>query len=187
MNWADSQQHCREYYRDLSTITTEEDNELALKVITLEHARRIHLCQEGLGHRREALRPDKRILVLVKENKTWEEAYEYCRAQYTGLAFLSSETQLNLAKKETKETQTVSVWTGLCILAEEPLGSRWGAWSHWPHFQQNPTVVELKTPRWMSVSLTLLESMHTNPNFSNNHQQIKSNYKQRLIRVSDNV
>ena len=72
----------------------------------------------------------ERILVLVKENKTWEEAYEHCRAQYTGLAFLSSVTQLNLAKKETKETQTVSVWTGLRFLAGEwlwvngePLGS----------------------------------------------------------------
>ncbi|KAL6478740.1 hypothetical protein MHYP_G00121730 [Metynnis hypsauchen] len=118
MNCADSQQHRREYYRDLSTITTEEDNE---------------------------------------ENKTWEEAYEYCRAHYTGLAFLSSETQLNLAKKETKETQTVSVWTGLRFLVGEwlwvngePLGSRWGAWSHWPHFQQNPSIVELETPRWTS-------------------------------------
>ena len=67
---------------------------------------------------------------MVKENKTWEEAYEHCRAQYTGLAFLSSVTQLNLAKKETNETQTVSVWTGLRFLAGEwlwvngkPLGS----------------------------------------------------------------
>ncbi|KAL7878446.1 hypothetical protein AOLI_G00094200 [Acnodon oligacanthus] len=72
----------------------------------------------------------ERFLVLVKENKTWEEAYEYCRARYKDLAFLSSEIQLNLAKKETSETQTVSVWTGLRFLAGEwlwvdgePLGS----------------------------------------------------------------
>ncbi|KAI4897813.1 hypothetical protein NFI96_018287 [Prochilodus magdalenae] len=61
----------------------------------------------------------ERILVMVKENKTWEEAYEYCKAHYTGLAFLSSQTQLDLAKEETNDTQTVRVWTGLRFLAGE--------------------------------------------------------------------
>ncbi|KAG9272916.1 secretory phospholipase A2 receptor-like [Astyanax mexicanus] len=54
-------------------------------------------------------------VVLVKENKTWEEALEYCRSNYTNLAVLTSD---NLLKYST-QTQTVSVWTGLRFMAGE--------------------------------------------------------------------
>ncbi|XP_053497940.1 galactose-specific lectin nattectin-like [Ictalurus furcatus] len=57
-----------------------------------------------------------KILVLVNEKKTWEEALHYCRMSYTGLASLSSETQLQLAEMESNQTQTDSVWTGLRFL-----------------------------------------------------------------------
>ncbi|XP_060779081.1 snaclec coagulation factor IX/factor X-binding protein subunit A-like [Neoarius graeffei] len=54
-----------------------------------------------------------RFLILVKENKTWEEAREYCRTNYTGLASVTSETSLRQLELETMQTQTESVWTGL--------------------------------------------------------------------------
>lgn len=51
--------------------------------------------------------------VLVKDSKTWEEALGYCRTHYIGLASPISQTQLDLAKNATLQTQTVRMWTGL--------------------------------------------------------------------------
>lgn len=69
------------------------------------------------------------FLVLVKEKKTWEEALDYCRMSYTGLASLASRTQLQLAEMESIQTQTDSVWTGLrfldgkwLLVNKDPLG-----------------------------------------------------------------
>lgn len=57
-----------------------------------------------------------RNLILVKENKTWEEALQHCRTYYTDLYCPISKTQLYLAGLEAKETQTLRVWTGLRFL-----------------------------------------------------------------------
>ncbi|GAA6086819.1 macrophage mannose receptor 1-like [Tachysurus ichikawai] len=54
-----------------------------------------------------------RFLILVKENKTWEEAQEFCRTNYTGLASVTSEMSLRQLNLETVGTETESVWTGL--------------------------------------------------------------------------
>ncbi|XP_046720941.1 natural killer cells antigen CD94-like [Silurus meridionalis] len=71
-----------------------------------------------------------RFLILVKENKTWNEAQEFCRTNYTGLASVTSETSLRQLKLETVETQTENVWTGLRFIdgtwlwvSGEPLGN----------------------------------------------------------------
>ncbi|XP_060734573.1 snaclec 7-like [Tachysurus vachellii] len=51
------------------------------------------------------------FLNLVKEKKTWEEAQEFCRTNYTGLSSVSSETslrQLNLLSVGTEK-----LWIGL--------------------------------------------------------------------------
>lgn len=57
-----------------------------------------------------------RRFILVKENKTWEEAVKYCKNHYTNLAFVDSKTLLDLLKIETEQAQTASVWTGLRFL-----------------------------------------------------------------------
>ena len=56
-------------------------------------------------------------MVLVKENKTWEEALEYCRDRYKDLPSLLSEAEQSSAKKTTLEAKTSKVWTGLRFLA----------------------------------------------------------------------
>ncbi|XP_058250083.1 macrophage mannose receptor 1-like [Hemibagrus wyckioides] len=68
--------------------------------------------------------------VLVKENKTWGEALNYCRTHYTGLAIPVSPKQLTLAESVTTQTQTVNIWTGLRFMdgqwlsvSKNPLGS----------------------------------------------------------------
>lgn len=71
-----------------------------------------------------------RYLILVKEKKTWEEASAYCRMNYIALASLASETQVQLGKMESSQSQTDGVWTGLRFLnrkwlwiSQEPLGT----------------------------------------------------------------
>ncbi|XP_046721093.1 P-selectin-like [Silurus meridionalis] len=71
-----------------------------------------------------------RFLILVKEEKTWDEAQNWCKSNYTGLASLTSESSLRQLKLETAQTQTVNVWTGLRFrngnwswVSGEPLGS----------------------------------------------------------------
>ncbi|KAK7161616.1 hypothetical protein R3I94_004334 [Phoxinus phoxinus] len=54
--------------------------------------------------------------ILVQENKTWEEALEFCRTHYTDLAYFNYQWPVNQIKNETNNTQTDGVWTGLRFL-----------------------------------------------------------------------
>ncbi|XP_047428715.1 secretory phospholipase A2 receptor-like [Mugil cephalus] len=69
-------------------------------------------------------------LVLVKENKTWEEALDHCRSlggldtstnrvHLYDLVTLSSEFDHIFARSEAREATTDEVWTGLRFLAGE--------------------------------------------------------------------
>ncbi|GAA6086818.1 macrophage mannose receptor 1-like [Tachysurus ichikawai] len=55
----------------------------------------------------------ERFLILVKEKKTWEEAQEFCRTNYTSLSSVRSEMSLRQLNLETVGTETESVWTAL--------------------------------------------------------------------------
>ncbi|KAL3058206.1 hypothetical protein OYC64_010395 [Pagothenia borchgrevinki] len=55
--------------------------------------------------------------VLVKENKTWEEAMEHCRYQYTDLVSLNTGDDLVQILQTSTEAQTNHVWTGMRYLA----------------------------------------------------------------------
>lgn len=55
-------------------------------------------------------------LVMVNERKTWEGALDHCRRNYTGLASLNSETEVQLADMESNEIQTDRMWVGLRFL-----------------------------------------------------------------------
>ncbi|TRZ01529.1 hypothetical protein DNTS_005212 [Danionella cerebrum] len=50
--------------------------------------------------------------ILVKENKTWEEALQHCKTHFNDLARMNTDRQLQLAKEAAIESQTDSVWTG---------------------------------------------------------------------------
>jgi len=54
--------------------------------------------------------------ILVQENKTWEEALEFCRTHYTDLASFHFDWPENQIKNVTNNSQTESVWTGLRFL-----------------------------------------------------------------------
>ncbi|XP_038162418.1 putative C-type lectin domain family 20 member A [Cyprinodon tularosa] len=62
-------------------------------------------------------------LVLVKENKTWEEALEHCRALDSvnrfNLATLLTEHDLSYAQELAQNATTDEIWTGLRYLGDE--------------------------------------------------------------------
>uniref|UniRef100_A0A4W4DST0 C-type lectin domain-containing protein n=1 Tax=Electrophorus electricus TaxID=8005 RepID=A0A4W4DST0_ELEEL len=158
MEWDDAQTYCRQHYKDLSIITSEEENQVLIEAagnsltdswIGLYRAKRnLWLWSDGqsVSFFKWANGPpynssgspnccsmDKRgwdgnyctrnlpffcyrTLVLVNENKTWDEAHEYCRTHYTGLAGLASDSQLYLDKTDTNFSQAATVWAGLRFL-----------------------------------------------------------------------
>ncbi|XP_051510060.1 snaclec 5-like [Myxocyprinus asiaticus] len=56
-------------------------------------------------------------LILMQQNKTWEEALDYCRQHYTDLASLNSDGIMEKAMTLNTAAQTDDVWTGLRFLA----------------------------------------------------------------------
>ncbi|XP_073721308.1 putative C-type lectin domain family 20 member A [Misgurnus anguillicaudatus] len=54
-------------------------------------------------------------LIVVKENKSWEDALQYCRTHHTDLASLP--TDLHLIQAKQTIAMTSSVWTGLRFMA----------------------------------------------------------------------
>jgi len=56
-------------------------------------------------------------LILVMENKSWEEALEHCRTEHSDLACLPTSLHLFQAQNKNAVSQTLSVWTGLRFLS----------------------------------------------------------------------
>uniref|UniRef100_A0A3P9IBD1 C-type lectin domain-containing protein n=1 Tax=Oryzias latipes TaxID=8090 RepID=A0A3P9IBD1_ORYLA len=58
-------------------------------------------------------------LIVVQEEKTWEEALEHCRENHDDLTSLLSETENRLARREIQNsTVTQRVWVGLRFLGD---------------------------------------------------------------------
>ncbi|RXM91514.1 Macrophage mannose receptor 1 [Acipenser ruthenus] len=56
---------------------------------------------------------DGKKLFLVNENKTWEEAVEYCRSNHTDLVSIESEQEHNRVSQEANKSSSSHVWLGL--------------------------------------------------------------------------
>ncbi|XDV18756.1 hypothetical protein PO909_024388 [Leuciscus waleckii] len=139
MTWEDAQTYCREYHDDLSTVNREEAQLLSANpgvnytsfwiglhispnnpeqwiwsgVRTFNYKLHNVLCSR--------IRPFYCMQVfepiLVNQNKTWDEALDYCRQTYTDLASLRSQMIMAEVIKNTITSQTAYVWTGLRFLA----------------------------------------------------------------------
>lgn len=60
-------------------------------------------------------------MMLVRENKTWEEALYYCRRNHGDLAVMTSVQQLNMVQERANMADSTFVWVGLhytCFLEE---------------------------------------------------------------------
>uniref|UniRef100_A0A3P8N6B8 C-type lectin domain-containing protein n=1 Tax=Astatotilapia calliptera TaxID=8154 RepID=A0A3P8N6B8_ASTCA len=52
-------------------------------------------------------------LILIKENKTWEEALDYCRESHRGLVSITNPYQQRWAEVRAKNASSPFVWLGL--------------------------------------------------------------------------
>ncbi|CAI5686184.1 unnamed protein product [Oreochromis niloticus] len=52
-------------------------------------------------------------LILVRENKTWEEALYYCRENYNDLVSITNIREQNWIQEKVKEANSTYVWLGL--------------------------------------------------------------------------
>uniref|UniRef100_A0A668VMQ0 C-type lectin domain-containing protein n=1 Tax=Oreochromis aureus TaxID=47969 RepID=A0A668VMQ0_OREAU len=58
--------------------------------------------------------------IVVGEEKTWEEALEYCREHHDDLASVVSETEMMLIQRELRKHNTTEhVWIGLRFLSQD--------------------------------------------------------------------
>uniref|UniRef100_A0A3B4H6Q9 C-type lectin domain-containing protein n=1 Tax=Pundamilia nyererei TaxID=303518 RepID=A0A3B4H6Q9_9CICH len=58
--------------------------------------------------------------IVVGEEKTWEEALEYCREHHNDLASVASETETMLIQRELRKHNTTNnVWIGLRFLSRD--------------------------------------------------------------------
>ncbi|XP_066579184.1 putative C-type lectin domain family 20 member A [Amia ocellicauda] len=76
----------------------------------------------------------ERNITLVKLNRTWEEAQDYCRSHHTDLASILSERDQYHAFWESEDAQSSHVWLGLRLslvtgswfwVNREPRGLGW--------------------------------------------------------------
>ncbi|XP_039465627.1 macrophage mannose receptor 1-like isoform X1 [Oreochromis aureus] len=58
-------------------------------------------------------------LILINENKTWEEALDYCRLHHTDLVSITNPHQQRVVERRTKNASSPYVWVGLrytCVM-----------------------------------------------------------------------
>uniref|UniRef100_A0A087X2L2 C-type lectin domain-containing protein n=1 Tax=Poecilia formosa TaxID=48698 RepID=A0A087X2L2_POEFO len=52
-------------------------------------------------------------IILIKENKTWEDALSYCRHHYHDLVTITNLDKLRLIEEKAKKASTLFIWMGL--------------------------------------------------------------------------
>ncbi|XP_058243758.1 snaclec agglucetin subunit alpha-2-like [Hemibagrus wyckioides] len=104
-----------------------------------------------------------RFLILVKEKKTWEEAQEFCRTNYTGLVSVTSESSLQQLINGTVEMETESVWTGLRFVN--------GKW-FWVSGEQLGSLVSMPSCPVQSYSCGALNTMTNTLNNQNCNERL---------------
>uniref|UniRef100_A0A671XGP0 C-type lectin domain-containing protein n=1 Tax=Sparus aurata TaxID=8175 RepID=A0A671XGP0_SPAAU len=131
-NWLQARRYCRDKHTDLVSGKTQlEDQQLTSKL------------QEGpdywIGLFRVTWRwsdgrssffrpwnlifsdsqPDNKTLILINENKTWEEAINHCRENYKDLISITDAEQQRWVQERAKDASSSHIWLALrftCIL-----------------------------------------------------------------------
>ncbi|KAG7269198.1 hypothetical protein CRUP_016070 [Coryphaenoides rupestris] len=103
-NWTEAQAHCKDRFSDLATITDCQENKDAFD--TIKEKTNVWI--------------ENAPMILITENRTWEEAVEHCRAEYHDLVSAQSTEALDWVRDVSRNAATTpTVWVGLhytCVL-----------------------------------------------------------------------
>ncbi|KAG7269197.1 hypothetical protein CRUP_016069 [Coryphaenoides rupestris] len=102
-NWTEAQAYCKDRFSDLATITDCQENKDAFD--TMKEMTNVWI--------------ENAPMILITENRTWEEAVEHCRAEYHDLVSAQSTEALDWVRDVSRNATTPTVWVGLhytCVL-----------------------------------------------------------------------
>ncbi|XP_078805580.1 snaclec coagulation factor IX/factor X-binding protein subunit B-like [Oryzias latipes] len=107
LSWTDAQEFCRNNHTDLSPLTNNVEKSVFRRSVGGDQS----------GWKLQGFFCLN--LIVVQEEKTWEEALEHCRENHGDLTSLLSETENRLAQREIQNsTITQRVWVGLRFLGD---------------------------------------------------------------------
>uniref|UniRef100_A0A3Q2Q7L0 C-type mannose receptor 2-like n=1 Tax=Fundulus heteroclitus TaxID=8078 RepID=A0A3Q2Q7L0_FUNHE len=128
-NWTEAQSYCRKEHTDLiSGLTQLQDEEVKTECSSVADYTYIFTglfrdtwrWSDGssfsfrhwnLQFNNQIINSDK--LILIKENKTWEEALYYCRNHHHDLVTITNLEEQRWVQEKAKKASTPFVWTGL--------------------------------------------------------------------------
>ncbi|XP_037537970.1 L-selectin-like [Nematolebias whitei] len=108
-NWTEAQQYCREIYSDLATVSNMTDMKRILNISAENTEAWIGLYEQTGVNR--TWHSDQ--VILIKENKTWEEALYYCRDHHHDLVTITNLDEQRWVQEKAKKASTPFVWMGL--------------------------------------------------------------------------
>ncbi|XP_069570640.1 snaclec purpureotin subunit beta-like [Brachyistius frenatus] len=131
-SWSGAQDYCRRYHTDLSPVSNEVEKQVLRNSLNGRRGGWVGLLRDGTAARywngdQWQFAYENSFynffcldLIVVEEEKPWEEALEHCRENHTDLTSLLSESETLLALKEIQQEPRVTerVWIGLRFLGD---------------------------------------------------------------------
>ncbi|KAG8005972.1 hypothetical protein GBF38_005060 [Nibea albiflora] len=97
MKWLQAQNYCREHHTDLISGLTQ------LNELTEQSC-----CKDD-----DLISSMTEYMILIKENKTWEEALYYCRDHHYDLISITNANEQRWVQEKANNASSPYVWTGL--------------------------------------------------------------------------
>ncbi|XP_037832671.1 C-type mannose receptor 2-like [Kryptolebias marmoratus] len=114
MSWLKAQNYCRKHHTDLISGLNQLQDELSSvddSFIYIGLFRDTWRWSDGSSFSFRHWNTDK--VILIKENKTWEEALYYCRDHYHDLVTITNLDEQRWVQEKVKNASTPFVWMGL--------------------------------------------------------------------------
>ncbi|XP_029311246.1 uncharacterized protein LOC115024012 [Cottoperca gobio] len=115
MTWFQAQRYCREHHTDLISGLTQlqefRPNRQSMETLWIGLFRDAWMWSDGSSSSFRQFKTDK--VILIKENKTWDEALNYCREKHQDLISIINPDQQRWVQERAMDADTPFVWVGM--------------------------------------------------------------------------